>query len=470
MHRRFLWLIFIGLLPIILFCLPVKALQEFRNDIAYTFVLKKQDQLARPLYRLNAWQGDRLAINNYHVLNYRLVRHSKKQSKPKLKKANEKAKAAFEDLASNGYAPAAYNRGMFYFKKSSKSRNYPQALHYFKQGADLGDSMSQDALDFMRAKQFKKEAYYEAIRPIADRGNGWAAYRYVKAMRRDRHKLANIGQNYALIAAKSGLADAQQFLGEYFPERHDAAYWLEQAATKPVNPNIRAARSLADLALKYGDEEARRKWLSVATKPREEFRYTMIIEPEGLRWRDFQNSRARDGNNSEAAAYELALMQLAGLGGPVKKRAAIKNLKYAKDWADAKSLIARVKSGDLQNIQKKIQTEYAEIRSGSESREPDYALLNAYIDRGDLRLASKQDVQKFESAATMMSKGKGGYHQMKFNLVMACKNFPCYYVERPITLPDGMFGAYASTFLIDPNIDLPQQLHSHNRYVFLNRP
>lgn len=470
MRRLFFGLIFTALFAIIIACLPVKKLQETRNDIAYSFVEKKQNKLARILYRVNAWQGDVIAINNYHVLNYRSARYRKNSSKAKVETANQKAKAAFDKLIAKGYAPAAYNRGMFYYNASTKNRHYAKTLSYFEQGAALGDPLSRDAADFMRAKKFKGEAYYEAIRPIAERGNGWAAYRYVRSMRRDHHKLSNRGEPYAVIGAESGIADAQRFLAEKFPNRLDAAQWLEKAATHPVNPSSHAANDLAELALRYGDEEARRKWLKVATKPREKFQFSMIIAPEGLRWRDFQKSRSRDVNHAESAAYELALMQLAGIGGPTKKRAAIKNLKLAKDWSGAQNILAQIKSGDLKTVKAEIKTDFAKKTSGLASGKPDYGLLNIYIERGDLRLATDQDLQTFKSATTMRSAYKGSYSETNFNLMSNCKNFTCYYIEKPLTLPEGMVGAYASAFLINPKIDLPKQLKSHNIYAFLKQP
>lgn len=458
------------ILSVVIICLPVEAIHEFRDDLAYKSTQQSKYGRARILYRINAWQGDNKAINNFHVLNYRMVRYNKKSSKADVRTANIEAKAAFERLIAEDFAPAAYNYGMFYYKSSKRNKNYKTGLAYFKRGSELGDNMSRDAADFMRARGLKGESYYNAIRPMAERGNGWAAYRIARSMRRDNYRLAKEGEDYALIGAQSGIADAQHFLGQKFPSREDAPLWLEKAATNPVNRSLMAASDLADLALNYRDEAARRAWLEIASKPREKFRYTLVLDPEGLRWRGFQFKRHADANTSQSAAYDLALMQLAGVGGPVKKRAAIKNLKYANDWGDARYLLELIKSEGLKSAQKWSLNALQETSHRNVDERPDYDLLGAYIARGDLRYATQQDLLQFKTATTMSSSGKGRYHKTPYNLITNCKNFPCYYIKNPIILPGKMFGNKASAFLVNPEIKLPEQLNSHNTYVFLTPP
>lgn len=470
MYKVAISLVASAILFIIAICLPLNAVHEFRDDLAYKSTQQGQYYRARILYRINAWQGDGKAINNFHVLNYRMARYEKKSSKAKVRDANLKAKAAFEHLIAEDYAPAAYNYGMFYYRSSKRNRNYNTALAYFDRGAALGDNMSRDAADFMRAKGLKGESYYDAIRPIAERGNGWAAYRIARSMRRDDYKLATEGEAYALMGAQSGIADAQHFLGQRFSTREDAPMWLEKAATNPSNRSLMAARDLADLALNYRDESARRKWLELAATPRSKFRYNLVLDPEGLRWRDFQFSRHADANTSQSSAYSLALMQLAGIGGPVKKRSAIKNLNYAIEWGEAENLLKLIKSDGIKSAQDLAQKSLQDVSYREVDEKPDYGLLKAYIERGDLRYATQQDLLKFKTATPMGSSANGRYHEILYNIAANCKNFPCYYINRPIVLPGKMFGSDAKAFLINPEITLPEQLHSHNTYIFLKPP
>lgn len=470
MYKIAISFVLLVVLSVVTICSPVETVHEFRDELAYKSTQESQYRRARILYRINAWHGDIKAINNYHVLNYRMVRYKKNPSKDKLRSANIKAKAAFESLIAKGYAPAAYNYGMFYYRSSKRNSNYDKGLAYFKKGAALGDEMSRDAIDFMRARGLKGGSYHDAIRPIAQRGNGWAAYLIAKSMRRDKYKLATQGEDFVLMGAQSGIADAQQFLGQNFSSREDAPSWLQKAATHTQNRSLKAASDLADLALNYRDETARRNWLEIASKPRDKFKYNLVIEPEGLRWRDFQFKRSADTNTGQKAAYNLALMQLTGTGGPVKKRAAIKNLKYSNGWSDAEGLLRIIKSEGMKSAQDWAKNSLQDISYRNFDEKPDYGLLNAYIERGDMRYATDQDLLEFKAATAMSSSGKGRYRQTLYNLATNCKNFPCYYVNSPIILPDNMFGRNASAFLINPEINLPEQLNSHNTYIFLKPP
>ena len=327
------------------FLLPIKAVQNIRNDMAYDAVVTDKRNVARLIYKVGAWQNDPLAANNFHVLNYRRAIDGKGYSKKRRKKVAELAKKSFEKHMANGFAPAAYNRGMFNYKCSTKSSCYGLAIAHFEQGAKLGDKMSHDAHSFMLAKKLNKDARYYKIKTIADDGNAWAAYRYARNLRHDNTKLRRLGEPYALMAAEAGFADAQNFLGSYFNRRKDSDAWLEKAANNPVNRSLMASAELAERTKKRGDFVAARGWLELTIKPRADFDYTLVIEPQGLRWRNFQGSRNADANTSQKAAYDLALMQLSGQGGAVDKAAAIKNLKYADHWADAKRKLAKLQAG-----------------------------------------------------------------------------------------------------------------------------
>jgi len=272
--------------------------QDIRDEKAYEAVKQGKFKQAKWLYLHGKLLGDAKAANNYHVLDYRIVRDNKKTSKKKSLANRKKAFRAFDKLTQKGHIPAAYNAGMFYYKSRVGSSNYRDGLMYLDHAASEGDVRSAHAADMMRAREHKKERKNQALRKSADKGNGLAAYRYANNLRFDKGKL-KYAEKYSLMGAQAGYPDAQEFLASYFPRRGDKKDWLEKAATNKNNRSLMAARDLADLADKERDFETKRKWLSIASTPREPFKYQILIEPEGLRWRGLQNSINADANTTQ---------------------------------------------------------------------------------------------------------------------------------------------------------------------------
>jgi len=123
-----------------------------------------------------------------------------------------------------------------------------------------GDQKAANNYHVLNYKLMREEA--QAMRKAADSGNGLAAYRYANSLRFKPKQLAR-AEKYALMGAEAGYADAQAFLGIYFPRRTDAEDWLKKAATNPENRNMRAPLELAEIAKKRRKSKERRDWLTL---------------------------------------------------------------------------------------------------------------------------------------------------------------------------------------------------------------
>jgi len=448
-------------------------IQDMRDDKAYEYVEQGKLKRARLLYFYGKLQGSHKAANNFHVVDYRIVRYDDKSSKKKRIANRKKSFRAFDKLTQKGYIPAAYNAGMFYYRSKVGSSDYANGLIYFDHAAASGDAMSGYAADMMRAREHEKEAKYRALRKVADKGNGWAAYRYVKSLRFEKHKL-KYAEKYALMAAEAGYPDAQHFLATYFQQRKDRKAWFEKAATAKTNRSLLAATSLAELAEKERDYEAKRRWLTLASTPREKFTYQAVIEPEGLRWRGFQYYISADVNVSKRAAYELALMQIDGVGGLVDKAGAMKNLEYADDWSDAALLLNELKTGVSKRANvKSVQPSKSLVNESlkkidTQKNMPWYGKLRPLVESKHIRYATRTDLKKYSNGVSKSySNEKRGYKD--WGKVKDCSiAFNCFYLDAPIILPDDMFGAHSATFIISPSVILPKQHVSHNKYIFLS--
>lgn len=466
----------VGIIGAILVFVAVNFLPAVQNyyDAKASAYLEQGDlKKARRFYFPGKIRGSEKAINNYHVLNYRITRSDDEYSKKKYLKIRRKAFRAFDKLTQRGYVPAAYNAGMFYYRSRVDSGEYYTGLKYFDFAAAQGDEMSRDAAGLMRARVRDKDKRSRAYRKAADGGNTLAAYYYAKGLRFDKKKLKR-AEKYALLGAEGGYADAQQFLGAYFPKRKDAKSWLEKAATNPDYPSLLAASDLAKLADNKRDYVAKRRWLTLGSTPREKFKYNILIEPDGLRWRGIRNTILADVNNSKSAAYELALMQLDGLGGALDFDAAKANLKYADNWADAERLLARINSGKFdtskprRSQKSKDQSKFDLARFDKQKNYPFYDKLRPLMVSKTIRYATQKDLDKFsQGVSTTFSNEKSGFKK-RGGIEKCALGRNCFYMEKPIILPKGMNGAHSATFLINPGFFMAEQFKSHNRYIFLN--
>ena len=469
--------------------------KEYRAEKAITHFEQGNLKAAKRWYFFGKLQGDLIAANNYHVLNYRLARYDETVSDKKETATRQKSFRGFDKLTQKGFVPAAYNAGMFYYRSSANSGNFVKGLQYFDFAAQSGDEMSRHAADMMRARSHvaartaaakarrgsaakrarekQNEKKYQAYKKSADAGNGFAAYKYANSTRFDEREL-RAAEKYALMGAEAGYADAQDFLGEYYPKRKDSQAWLEKAALNAQNRSLRAANELAARAAKKRDYQTQRKWLELASTPRGPFHYRIINDSGVLRWRGLQSTILADVNNSKKAAYDLALMQLDGKGGPVDRAGAIKNLEYADDWDDAAILLADVKSG--RNSAGKNSPNYTSQRLYKENlkkidaqkHRPYYSKLRPLVQNKTIRYATDIDVKNFaQGVSTMYSNKKAGFRE--WGKVEDCLGSgSCFYIEKPIMLPPDMFGAHSASFIVNPAIILPKQHLSHNKYIFMN--
>lgn len=465
---------FVGIIAIILVFIGVNALpsvQDYYDKKAFAYLEQGELEKARRFYFPGKIRGDLKAANNYHVLNYRISRYSEGISDKKKWANRKKAFRAFDKLTQKGYVPAAYNAGMFYFRSPASSSQFNDGLKYLDHAAARGDELSRDAAGLMRARKFKKEKRATAYRKAADDGNGLAAYLYVKSLRFEKKKLRR-AEKYALMGAEAGYADAQQFLTTYFPNRRDRKEWLEKAATNKDNRSIIAAYDLATLEGKKRNYDSKRKWLTLASTPREKFKHHEILDGDVLRWRGLQNSIMADINNSKKAAYELAFMQMDGIGGEADRAGAIKSLTYAEDWQDAPFVLSKLKSGagaggkpmTSKTIQMGVDAQLKKF--DTQKHRPYYEKLRPYVKSGQIRYATGADVKKYRlGVATTIFNEK---YKIRGGIEKCNIDSNCFYMEKSIILPNGMYGANAAKFLINPAGRLPKQSASHNTYIFLN--
>ncbi len=453
----------LGLLTLSAIFLPFSPVQDARNALAYKMVEGGYWTAAKTVYAIGKWQGEPLSTNNYHVLNYRLAIADEDFPKTIKDEIILAARDDFELLIGQGLPAAAYNRGMFNYRCGSKQRCYKIALSHFDKGIRLGDAMSRDAKDLMLAKPLNGEAYYDAMRAIADRGNGWAAYKYAHNMRFELEELKAKGESYAELAAKSGIADAQDFFGSYFENRHDSNFWLEQAATNPVNRSLTAAQELAYRAEEAGQYQEARKWYAVAAAPRAGFEYELIVREDGLRWRGFPTSRSADVNNSQSAAYELALLYLEGKGGPVDKNKARKYLEQADYWRDAKQILANLDNssdGKVQSIAVNLEA-FDKNRNGDRYKE-----LRPYIADGKIRYVTEFELNQWEDEETEGTEARRP-RDVRTGLSRCQIQLNCFFVSGSIALPAGMAGADSAIFIIGEGGQVKKPASSHNVYINL---
>ena len=447
--------------------------KDFRAEKSNAYFEQGNLKAAKRWYFLGKLQGDLEAANNYHVLSYQFTRYSENVSDKK-KNANwRKSFRAFDKLTQKGSVSAAYNAGMFYYGSRPGTSDFANGLKYFDYAAASGDEISKHAADMMRARQYKDGEKNRALRKSADDGNAWAAYRYVRSYRLKKNQPRDL-EKYALMGAEAGYADAQQYLGAYFPRRKDAKTWLETAATNPQNRSLTAAYDLSKLAEKEKDFAEERRWLRIGSKPRAKFKYPVIVKPDGLRWRGLQNTVAPDVNTSKNAAYELAIMQVDGVGGAVDLKAAKANLKYADEWSDAPQLLKQLQSGFKKlNRQTRRQSSndrsaFDLVRYDSQKRFPFHGKLRSFMVNKQIRYATQKDFDKFkQGVSTRYNKEKWGFRKSG-NVVRCALGSTCFYIEKPIIVPPDMFGANSVSFLVNPTITLPKQPSSHNQYIFMN--
>lgn len=466
----------IGIIGAVIVFIAVSFLpnvQNYFNDKAFEYLEQDELKKARLFYFPGKIGGNEKAINNYHVLNYRIYRYSERSSKRQRQASRKKAFRAFDKLTQKGYIPAAYNAGMFYYRHKAGSSGYKNGLMYLNYAAKQGDEMSRHAADMMRARQYQKDKRAMEYRKAADNGNGLAAYQYVKDLRFDKKKLRR-AEKYALMGAEGGYADAQEFLTTYFPHRSDRKAWLEMAATNKHNRSLIAAYDLAMLAEKRRDYEMKRQWLTLGSTPRGDFKYHAIIDSEVLRWRGLQSTILGDFNNSKKAAYQLALMQIDGKGGPVDKEGAMKSLEYAGEWNGAELLLAELRAGggsenQSTSVKPKSSVNLSLEKFDKNKNMPNYEKLRPLVKNKQIRYATHTDLQKFSlGASTTYSNKKRGFKH-KGGIEKCSLSFNCFYMEKAIILPGDMYGAHSATFLINPAIFLPEQSGSHNKYIFLSK-
>ena len=449
--------------------LPIGPSFDLRNDLAFKAMTIEARPVAKAIYGFGKWQNDPLAANNWLVLDYHHKRYSPNLSKAEKKAAREKMWADLKALRPEKLGAAEYNLALFNYRCSTKSKCFNIGLERFETAARLGDPLAETAALMMKRRKIPKSnktARLAMEKQAADNGDPWHAYQYARDVYRDDPAA---GQAYGLIAAESGLADAQAFMGRYF-EREDSVEWLTKAATNPVNRSLMAARELGKHYESTGDHESSQKWYAKAAEPREDFQFALVIRKDGFRWRSLQNSRAADANTSNSSAYSLGL-------AAYKSGASLDSvLEYMRKaalvgWGDSALITAELTARQAPRHAQKLQAKtiiQAHVNTfDASSLRKNYAALRPLIAAGHIRYVTEIDLYDWDKE---LSQHSNLSHVAETREMLGSKcsaAFNCFYVAKGISLPPKMNGAKSAVFVIGDNVPPPRAKKSHNKYIFL---
>jgi len=460
------------LILIVVFLLPLRLMIDLRNNIAYRAIESDFVSISKLLYKYSKWQKDPLATNNWLVLDYSEKRddpaYTKEQKRQNSKEMHLKLKA----LRPSKLAAAEYNLALFNYKCRPNSKCFNIGMRRFQTAANLDDPLAKNTLIMMERRmvpQSNKAKRVSLLKQAADKGEPYAAYRYARHIYRDDPIQ---GQNYGLIAAQAGMADAQFFLGASF-ERSDSEYWLQQAASNKTNRNLAAATLLGERYQANGETKKAIKWYKKAIEPRGGFQHQLVIHKDGLRWRSLQFTRAADANSSNKAAYNLALLQ--GKTATADSKEFSENMRQASlvGWVDSELIMAQLAYQDAPFHAKKMQAKNLITANLKYFDNSSYgkllANLRPMIASGDIRYVTELDLSKWTEE---MERGKGADREnVKENhalMKQKCKAAQrCFLVNKAISLSAGMNGSHSAVFVIPKKVKAPSVGKSHNTYVFL---
>ena len=456
-------------LAIIFMLLPIGLGHSVRNSVAYKLLNMGQTGAAQKIYTYNMRFGDPLATNNYHALrlNEHISNHEVDQDF--LASVRNDAKIAFDQVMRQTGQPAAtYNAGMMNYRCNRSAGCYRAGLRFLSTAAAAGDQLSRDAHDFMKARGGGATILRAELKAMADRGNGYAAYKYARELRFDDDRGDYL--RYAEIGARAGIADAQTFLAYYHDDPATALYWHEQAATNPTNRSLSSAVDLGQHAEERGDYKEARRWYNLAMEPRAPFGYQLIIRPNGIRWRGLQTSREAAANSPNWAAYHLAMLQMQGLGGRQDLQAAIRNLELAgDDFKDAgimrRQILAGIDPTDPSrageaNIVFELEKFDKDTRGLHEQLRPLFA-------DGTLRYVTEMEHAKWQTyAESLEQRNPEKFCEITRALSLCSLGTSCFHIEKPVRLPEDMFGGHSATFFVDKSVALSEQAKNHNRFLY----
>jgi len=357
---------------------------------------------------------------------------------------------------------------MMNYRCRTKTGCYRSGLRYLSAAAAAGDELSRDAHDYMNARGKGEKVWRTGLKTLADRGNAWAAHKYAEERRHDKNKGDYL--KYAEIGAKGGIADAQNFLADRIENLKHEIYWHEKAATNPLNRSLTSAVALGRLAEERGDYKEARRWYNLAMEPRGPFGYDLIIRPDGIRWRGMQTSREGVANTPNWAGYHKARLQIEGLGGRKDLKGAVKSLEVAgDDFADAGFMRRQILAGndpydpDMTGPDS-IAFNLERFDQASNSL---YKKLRPLFENGSLRFVTTVELSKWEAYVAHLEGQDDKKHREAKSALNRCNvGYSCFHIEKPVRLPDDMFGARSTVFIVDKSVALAEQSKSHNKYLY----
>lgn len=304
------------------------------NDEAYNALLDGNEAKARALYKMAMQDGHLLAANNLHVLDYRAAREETKDSRRARNNVNRKYRAIFDELSEQNLAVGTYNRALFEFRCAVRQPCYATGKARFQKAHEQGDALAKAA--FAQTLSYTEPAGDPDRRPLlrqaADDGNVHAAFTYSKIVFGTDRLLGKI---YAEMAVQSGNSHAQNHLALFF-KGDEQKKWLEKAATNPKLPRRQAAKLLGHNFLTGAngfkeDFEMARHWFEQAVTINSALKHPLVIRRDGLRWRDIGTGFNSGKLSPGFAAYDLAVMNYCGLGGPQDFASFEHNMKIASE-------------------------------------------------------------------------------------------------------------------------------------------
>lgn len=450
------------------FFAPVGWSFDARNGAGDWLTARHAYRPARFLYATAALENDPRGRNNVAVIDYHLARHRPDATRQGKMLAARKAGLVFRELAGEGYAPGAYNQALMCFKCKPDQRGYADSKAWFERALALGDPLAPIAYAlhlrnwWWKAPQADRIKGLQLLRELADAGEPLAAEELASYARGRDYLSEDEIKAYYAIAAEAGNVAAQEALGLWYDSDRQEEWLLKAAKQGSIVAMAALGKRyyLGDYREDAPDYESAAYWLgravSEARKKRPAKR-RIDVQATGLRFRSLTPSPMSDINNSEAAAYGLALIYLRGLVGAPDMTKAEDMLRYAAllPWQDSNLILIQMEAerapSHAQKFHKQRMAE-ATLHNYARDFENRFKSLRPYVERGDIRALTEYDLARWTrsddppldrtSLETLNRRGANGYFVIERDIDLAgvdVSRWPTLVAAKPVSVaaPDG---------------------------------
>ncbi|PQA85817.1 tetratricopeptide repeat protein [Hyphococcus luteus] len=387
---------------------PVGWSFDARNGAGDWLTQRQALKAARFFYATTAYENDPRGRNNVAVIDYHLAIYDPDGTRQSRFLATRKASAIFRELAGEGYAPGAYNQGLMCPRCQVERPGHAAAKKWLRRAVALGDPLAPLAYALARHRSSTEEDPAEALRlvtELADAGDPIAAEELASYARGRDILTEEEVERYYLVAAQGGNVSAQEALGLWYEgdRRED---WLKAAAKQGSVPAMTRLGERYFTGVFGADEDGApdyktaARWLARAVregqKPRDR-RRRIKVHKTGLRFRSLEPRPMDDINNSESAAYTLALIHMRGLLGEPDMERAEELLRYAAllPWKDSNLILIQIESerapGHARKHHRRRLAE-ATLERYARDFEGRHASLKPFVERGDVRAVTEYDL------------------------------------------------------------------------------